>query len=117
MGGKKKVKNQRGWVLAGETIYPPILSPSEEQSFKKVSAQMKDAAICLREDGLLMPGAMSSMKKNEAAARAAMGFFFQYFDDKYQRADIVEAMAKAFLLPGGSMEYLVKITENEKYTL
>lgn len=107
MSGKKKVKNQRGWVLAGETIYPPILSPSEEQSFKKVSAQMKDAAICLREDGLLMPGAMSSMKKNEAVARAAMGFFFQYFDDKYQRADIVEAMAKAFLLPGGSMEYLV----------
>lgn len=42
------------------------------------------------------------MKLGEQAARASLGFFFQYFDGKHRREDIVKALAKAATMPAVS---------------
>lgn len=99
MGGKKKPVTAKAWTLAGESVYSTPLAPSEERVFKEAVSSLRSAAVQMREVSPRFSQG-GAMKKGEQAARASLGYFFKYFDGKYRREDIVEALAKAAALPG-----------------
>lgn len=100
MGGKKKAVTARAWTLAGEPVYSAPLAPSEERVFKEAISSLRSAAVQMREVSPRFSQGGGAMKKGEQAARASLGYFFRYFDGKYRREDIAEALAKAAALPG-----------------
>lgn len=100
MGGKKKAASAKSWTLAGEPVYSTPLAPSEERVFKEAVSSLRSAAMQMREDSPRFSQNGGAMKKGEQAARASLGYFFKYFDGKYRREDIAEALAKAAALPG-----------------
>ena len=100
MGGKKKSVTTKSWTLAGEPVYSPPLAPSEERVFKETAASLRSAAVQMRENSPRAFSKGGAMKQGEQAARASLGYFFKYFDGKYRREDIAEALAKAAALPG-----------------
>ena len=99
MGGKKKPVTTKTWMLAGEPVYSTPLAPSEERIFKEAVSSLRSAAVQMREVSQRSSQG-GAMKKGEQAARASLGYFFKYFDGKYRREDIAEALAKAAALPG-----------------
>lgn len=100
MGGKKKPVTAKAWTLAGEPVYSTPLAPSEERVFKEAISSLRSAAMQMREVSPRVSQNSGAMKKGEQAARASLGYFFKYFDGKYRREDIAEALAKAAALPG-----------------
>lgn len=99
MGRKKKAASAKSWTLAGEPVYSSPLAPPEERVFKEAISSLRSAAIQMREVSPRFSQG-GAMKKGEQAARASLGYFFKYFDGKYRREDIAEALAKAAALPG-----------------
>ena len=85
--------------MAGEPVYPTPLAPAEERIFKESIASLRFAALQMREGSPRSSQSSGAMRQGEHAARASLGFFFRYFDEKYRREDIVEALAKAVALP------------------
>ena len=100
MGGNKKRGSAKSWALAGEPVYSTPLSPTEERAFKESVSSLRSSAARIREDSPIFSQNISAMKQGAQAARASLGYFFKYFDGKYRRTDIVEALAKAAALPG-----------------
>lgn len=106
MGGKKKAAPTKTWSLAGEPVYSSALSPSEERVFKETASHYREIAVQMREDFDRFSGAVSAARTGQQAARASLGFFCKYFEGKYQRIDIVKALATAATLPAPSAEHL-----------
>ena len=104
MGGKKKSKKTKGFTIAGEQVFAPRLSVSEDQAFKKIAAIGRIAADVIAEDYPELSGIFSSVNKRGAVAKGTLGFFLQHFKGKHRRLDIVEGMAKAIMLPGPKEE-------------
>lgn len=60
----------------------------------------------MRKDFDRYSGAVSAARAGQQAARVSVGFFCKYFEGKYQRVDIVKALATAATLPAPSAEHL-----------
>lgn len=106
MGSKKKVSSAKSWTLAGEPVYSIALTPTEERVFKETVSRFRETALFMREESDRFARAGAIAKAGEQAARASVGFFCKYFDGKYQRVDIVKALATAATLPSPSAERL-----------
>lgn len=106
MGGKKKAAPTKTWSLAGEPVYSSAPPPSEERVFKETASHYREIAAQMREDFDRYSGAVSAARAGQQAARASLGFFCKYFEGKYQRIDIVKALATAATLPAPSAEHL-----------
>lgn len=106
MGGKKKVSTSKTWTLAGEPVYSTPLAPSEERVFKETVSHFREIAFQMREEFDRYAGAGAVIRAGEQAARASAGFFLKYFEGKYQRADVVKALATAAALPAPSSAHL-----------
>ena len=106
MGSKKKPSSTKNWTLAGETIYSTSLTPTEERVFKETVFRFRETALFMREESDRFARAGAIARAGEQAARASLGFFCKYFDGKYQRVDIVKALATAATLPSPSAEHL-----------
>lgn len=104
MGGKKKVAPAGIWTLAGEPVYSSALAPAEERVFKETVSHFREVASRMREDSDRFSRAMSAAREGEQAARASVGFFLKHFEGKYQRIDVVKALATASMLPAPSAE-------------
>lgn len=100
MGGKKKANTSKNWSLAGVPVYSTPLSLSEERAFKEPISSLRYATAQMRKNTPDTFQNGEAMKQGEKAARASLGFFFKYFEGKYQRQDIASALAKAAALPG-----------------
>ena len=106
MGGKKKASPAKTWSLAGEPVYSPALSPSEERVFKETVSHFREIAARMRDESDRFSRAVAAARAGQQAAWASAGFFCRYFEGKYQRIDIVKALAAAAVLPAPSAEYL-----------
>ena len=106
MGSKKKPSLTKSWTLAGEPVYSIALTPTEERVFKETVSRFRETALFMREESDRFARAGAIAKSGEQAARASLGFFCKYFDGKYQRADVVKALATAAMLPSPSAEHL-----------
>lgn len=103
MGTKKKAVSKT-WTLGGERVRGESLTPAEERLFDETVMRCRNAAVQLRD---LSPGLAqknSAVRRSEQAARSSLGYFFQYFDGKYRRLDVVEALAAASSMPGPGPE-------------
>lgn len=105
MGGKKKADSAK-WSLAGDTIYSSALAPSEERVFKETVSHFHAIASQMREEFDRFSGAVAIVRAGQQTARASVGFFCKYFEGKYQRIEIVKALATAASLPAPSAEHL-----------
>lgn len=108
MGGKKKAASTKSWTLAGEPVYFSALSPAEERIFTETVSHFREIASQMREDFDRFSGAVAAARTGRQASRASIGFFCKYFEGKYQRTDIVKALATAATLPAPSAEHLGK---------
>ena len=108
MGGKKKATSAKSWTLAGEPVYFSALSPAEERIFTETVSHFREIASRMREDFDRFSGAVAAARAGQQASRASVGFFCKYYEGKYQRADIVKALATAAMLPAPSAEHLGK---------
>lgn len=99
MGGKKKSVTAKTRTLAGEPLYSSALAPSEERIFKETTARFRQTAIRMREESDRFSGAGPIVRVGEQAAKVSVSFFCKHFEGKYQRTDIVEALATAATLP------------------
>ena len=106
MGGKKKASTSKTWILAGEPVYSASLTPSEERIFKETVSHFREIAFQMREKFDRYSGVGPVIRSGEQAARVSAGFFFKHFEGKYQRADVVKALATAATLPAPSSEHL-----------
>lgn len=106
MGGKKKAAPAKTWTLAGEPVYSSALAPAEERVFKETVSHFREVASRMREDSDRFSRAMSAARAGEQAVRASVGFFLKHFEGKYQRIDVVKALATASMLPAPSAERL-----------
>lgn len=106
MGSKKKLSSAKSWTLAGEPIYSTALTPTEERIFKETVSRFRETALLMREESERFARAGAIAKAGEQAAKASVGFFCKYFDGRYQRADVVKALATAATLPSPSAEHL-----------
>ena len=104
MSGKKKSASVKAWTLAGEPIYSSALAPAEERVFKEVVSRFRRTVSQIKEKFDRFSGAGAAVRTGEQAARASIEFFCKYFEGKYQRIDIVEALASAGVLPMPSAE-------------
>lgn len=104
MGGKKKTAPAGTWILAGEPVYFSALAPAEERVFKETVSYYREIASRMREDLEEFSGAVAIARAGEQAVRATMGFFCKHFEGKYQRTDVVRALATAATLPFPSSE-------------
>lgn len=105
MGGKKKANTSKNWSLAGEPVCSTSLSLSEERAFKEPISSLRYATAQMRKNTPDTFQNGEAMKQGEKAARASLGFFFRYFEGKYQRQDIASALAKAAALPGPIVDH------------
>ena len=108
MGGKKKAASAKSWTLAGEPVYFSALSPAEERIFTETVSHFRKIASQMREDFDRFSGAVAAARTGQQASRASVGFFCKYYEGKYQRTDIVKALATAATLPAPSAEHLGK---------
>lgn len=106
MGGKKKPVTAKAWTLAGEPVYSIPWTPSEERVFKETASHFREIAFQMREEFDRYSGAGAVIRAGERAARASAGFFFKHFEKKYQRMDVIKALATAATLPAPSSEHL-----------
>ena len=106
MGSKKKPSSTKNWTLAGETIYSTSLTPTEERVFKETVFRFRETALFMREESDRFARAGAIARAGEQAARASLGFFCKYFDGKYQRVDIVKALATASISVGGTSRHV-----------
>jgi hypothetical protein len=105
MGGKKKTAIARPWHLGGIPVDTIRLEPFEERIFEDSFSNLRMAAVLTKEDFPHFAPSNSEMNQRERAARASIGYFFQYFEGRYQRAVIADALAKASALPGPVAEH------------
>ena len=105
MGGKKKAAIARPWRLGGIPVDTIRLEPFEERIFEDSFSNLRMAAVLTKEDFPHFAPSNSEMNQRERAARASIGYFFQYFEGRYQRAVIADALAKASALPGPVAEH------------
>lgn len=106
MGGKKKAAPAKTWTLAGEPVYSQALAPVEERVFKDTFSHFREVASRMREDSDRFSKAVSLTRAGQQASRASIGFFCKHFEGKYQRIDVVKALATASMLPAPSAEQL-----------
>lgn len=106
MGGKNKPITAKTWTLAGEPIYSIPWTPSEERVFKETASHFREVAFQMSEELDRYSGAGAVIRAGERAARASAGFFFKHFEKKYQRMDVIKALATAATLPAPSSEHL-----------
>jgi len=106
MAGKKKAGPTKVRTLAGEPIFSSALAPAEERAFKETTAHYRDVALRMKEDFDTFSGAVATARTGEQAAKASVSFFCKYFEGKYQRLDVVEALATAATLPAPSANHL-----------
>lgn len=96
MGNKKKTGRTKTWKLAGEPVYPSMLSPSEEHLFMDVFFWNEMFSI---DAPPIFDVPASLMNTRENAARACIEYFCGQFAEKYGRETVVDALATAVSLP------------------
>ena len=94
MGGKKKTAIARPWRLGGIPVDTIRLEPFEERIFEDSFSNLRMAAVLTKEDFPHFAPSNSEMNQRERAARASIGYFFQYFEGRYQRAVIADALPR-----------------------
>jgi len=96
IGNKKKSGRAKSWKLAGEPVYPSMLPPEEERIFADIFFWNEMFTI---DAPPMFDVPASLMRSRESAARASLEFFCRQFGKKYQRKEIVEALATTASLP------------------
>ena len=107
-GRKEKSDFCKKLDAGGEPVYFSALSPAEERIFTETVSHFREIASRMREDFDRFSGAVAAARAGQQASRASVGFFCKYYEGKYQRADIVKALATAAMLPAPSAEHLGK---------
>lgn len=96
MGNKKKSSRAKTWKLAGEPVYPSMLSLTEERLFADIFFWNEMFSI---DAPAIFEVPASLMKTRESAARACVEYFCRQFSENFHRDTIVETLATAVSLP------------------
>lgn len=97
MGNKKKSGRAKTWKLAGEPVYPSMLSPGEERLFADIFFWNEMYSVDPPSSLFEVPASL--MRTRESAARASLEYFCRQFTAKYSRETVMEALATAVSLP------------------
>ena len=107
-----KKKTSANWQLAGEPVYPITLPPADENILSNCFSFHREFRQQATSPLFTIP--MSIMKSRESAARSSLGFLCKHFGDKYQRHEIIDAVATAASLP---VQLTERITESTSFLL
>ena len=91
MSADKKMK------LAGEVIKPVKLLKDDEQTF--LGSRRYNCLAAKSDLGPCYGIAESKIEEWETAARASVPFFCNFFEKRYQRNEVVDALATAAMIP------------------